>query len=433
MGIAIAYAFILLTQSTFTIWDFLKIPIMGTGTIEASDFCLLYILITYYFFRGGIKLLDKLDLAIVLVALWIFVSFLFNFLAGETTIALFLRKPLRLALFWLCFPAIRRLDAKTSKYLMISALFMATFTMLIHVFMQLGQNRELISAMYYSISSDDFTYQRYQFFHSPYIRLTPSGQLLSGAMFASIIMIFFIKVSNKIKYYSLAIAAVLGLGLVVNITRSTLIGVAVIAPFLAILNLRKKNMKMLVKSFFLFLGILLFLSSVAIFIPDIKERYFDRFSRIDDTLNVSDLNPRISDNKTAVENIVRSPFFGNGFPALRKYVTNTGGDVHGYLMIGVHGGIPLFFFFGNFVARVWINRFSRVDHYQALALVGFCYILIMWGLVVPGANGPHTLRELAPFLLFSSVLCRKRKKVKKIYHGSQGTSNNPFLLSHNRI
>jgi len=407
MGIAITYALILLTQSTFTIWGFAKIPLSGGGTIEPSDIFLLYIFFRYYFLSDGLKTLDKVDLASVLIAFWIVISFFLNYAFGEVPLALFFSKPVRLALLWLCFPAMRRMNAKSTKVLVLSALAISFATMLVHIYIQLTDQRTLMPLMYYSLDVEGFSYRGYQLQHDDFIRLTPSGQLLSGAVFASSLVVYFTNLSSKFKMCFVPISLAIGLGLIVNITRSTLISTILISPLLVFFNLGKLDARNSIRLGIIFCCALFFIFSVSIVMPGIVEKYAERFSQIDDTINSSSNNPRISDNTSAVEEIAERPVIGNGFPSLRNFTTDSGGDVNSYLMVCLQGGIPLLLLFFNFLARVWKWRFSNSDTYQLLALVGFCYIVIMWCLVLPGANGPHTMRELTPFLLFSSVLCRK--------------------------
>src|SRR6185369_1229911 len=167
-----------------------------------------------------------------------------------------------------CFPAIRRLDVKSTKILIISALAISWMSMIVHIYVQLADMRELMPLMYYSFDTDETSYQAYQFQNNEFIRLTPSAQLLSGAAFASSLMIYFMNVSYKRKCYFIAITLTLGLGLIVNITRSTLISTLVISPILVFFNSGRVNVVNIVRLSFVFFSAILFLFAISIYIPD---------------------------------------------------------------------------------------------------------------------------------------------------------------------
>jgi O-antigen ligase len=268
----------------------------------------------------------------------------------------------------------------------------------------LGDRRDLMPLMYYSIDADS-TYQAYHMANDEYIRATPSGQLLSGAVFASCLAILLVNIPKKIRLLLFFVTIVMAFGLVANITRSTLIGVLVVCPFLAVCNIPSTTTVKIKRIALLCFGVILAANLALVFMPQLRDRYLDRFK--DDYIGSSSFNPRISDNTNALEEIIERPIIGNGLPSLRNYITDTGGDVNSYVMIAVHGGIPLLLLFLCFMLKVWRYRIYHSDTFKFQSLVGFYYILILWTVVAPGANGPHTLRELAPFLLFSSILSRK--------------------------
>lgn len=409
MGIAVSLALILLTQSTFTIWSLLWIVIPGIGTIYPSDLFLLYIITQHYLFRNGIRSLDKLDLTSVLVGIWICIAFAMNYLFGEVPGELFVRIPLRLALLWLSFPAFRRLNLKSLNVLAVCVVAIVVSSTLIHMYVQFGDKRELMPLLYYAINPETSSNVEYQLLHYDYVRATPSGQLLCGAVFTSCLMLLFLDVRKKVKAIFAVIALTLGMGLIANITRSTLLGTFIICPSLVFANIKNMTSSKVLR-------VLCFCSCLPVVIvllsglmPELTERYTERFNSTSDYYGRNKFNPRVADNIAAAEELLERPLVGNGFPQLRNYISDTGGDVSSFLMISLQGGIPLLILFLVFTMKVWKCRNRHSDIYQSLSLVGFYYILIMWCLVTPGANGPHTLRELGPFLLFSSIICRKQK------------------------
>lgn len=405
LGVAIAFALLLLTQSTFTIWGLVKVSIPGIGTIEPSDFFMLYMVAKHYFADRKECPYDPLDHVSIMMGLWMCISFFANFMFDEIRFPLFFTSPARLALLWLCFPALRRLDIESTKVLLFAMLLIVVMVMVAHIYVQILDVRELMPLMYYSVDIEN-PVQAYQIEHSDYFRVTPSGQLLSGAVFTSCFMALALFRARRNKVLMSLIMLLVGCGLLVNITRSVLLAIVFICPVLVIMNLPVITPKRIKQICFFYSTLLLAFLCVTSVRPDLKDRFLERFET-SYYFGGDSSNPRLLDNLAAVSEIVERPVVGNGFPKLREYITDIGGDVNSYIMVCLHGGVPLLLLFLSFIVCVWKYRYFCNDICQPLAQAGFLYILIMWGVVAPGANGPHAMRELAPFLVFSAILSRK--------------------------
>lgn len=338
--------------------------------------------------------------------------------SGSDTMRLGLRFLLSGVLPWASLYVLAKLHKQESQKVFIIAYYIAFATACVHIGLQVSDYRPAMKAAYFWIptnSEQDFTWMQQWINNNAFVRGLPQGILLI-LFFTLFKLSDFVVSRGKVAYHSLGAAIVLFSAILITVTRSYMLILAVgLAILLALAALaRHVDTRTVVRCAILFS---LFLAAGQLYDtarPGFFRFWSERitqFEGIDSQIFSQENTARGWDNLAALRAIGDHPLFGVGMPrSPSEYLLRDGPptDTHPMLDVGLVGGIPAMLLIILMQIRLFLPFLKYLSTHppainESLALVS---VLFMNVVAVNGSGGGGTLFG-APILfvtIFASEL-----------------------------
>jgi hypothetical protein len=381
------------------------VSVPAVGSIALPDLCVVVLCALAISVNG----LDSVDVLSITIALWTLIAGAANLSSGGVlTPALFLRTTVRLVPYWVALPVLRRLPPRDLRKLVTGAVVIAIGVTLLHLYIVLTKNQELLVKLYYAWSvpgthANDEIRQKLQTHSSDITRAIPDGMTLITSVCAGCMAALACAPHLWRQRHVIGVLLICGLGALITLTRSVAIVLLIGVPLIAALTVRRPStcIKVIVAP-------LALLSALALVDQFAELKILEPFAaRVANFANdyAGGRGERIVDTNEGLQELSENVLCGLGvIDPLYKH-TVYGSDAHGLVRLALLGGVPLVVL----VILVSISALRwRWHGKHPLRIVGLFVVLHEWLLIALGATGGFVwIRCLVPMILGFALLTSK--------------------------